>query len=428
MQRASIMDYSTALRPSTIKRLEEIHKADILIGIPCYNNESTITNVIEMATLGLDSYYRDARSVIFISDGGSTDDSRDIARDIVLKPWQEKVVQIYRGISGKGSAFRAIFEASVTLEVKACMVVDSDLRSISPDWVKLLLDPVLSGDFEFVAPVYTRHKYDGTITNNIVYNLIRAVFGLRIRQPIGGDFTFSRDLAQYYLEKPVWMTDIAKFGIDVWMTVNAIARHVKICQSNLGIKVHDAKDPAQSLGPMFVQVVGTLFNLMEHFEHFWKNVSASKAIPLFGEKSQEEPEAVGINMDRLVREYRLGFSQFKPLYQAIFSEQVFAVLEKVAKMKSGSFGFSIETWVKVLYELAAAYHRWKINRMRLLHLMVPLYYGRVASFVNETADMDSFQAEVVVEKQAEAFEEGKDYLLQKWDNKVPEPEILTRDF
>jgi hypothetical protein len=177
-----------------------------------------------------------------------------------------------------------------------------------------------------------------------------------------------------------------------------------------------------------VQVVGTLFNLMEHFEHFWKNVSVSRAIPLFGEKSQQEPEAVEINMDRLVREYRLGFSQFKPLYQAIFSEQVFAALEKVAKMKSGSFGFSIETWLKVLYELAAAYHRWKINRMRLLHLMVPLYYGRVASFVNETADMDSIQAEVVVEKQAEAFEEGKNYLLQKWDERVPEPEILARDF
>ena len=190
------MNYSTALRPQTTKRLEDIGKADILVGIPCYNNERTIRYVVETVTDGLNRYYRDAHSVIFISDGGSTDDTRAISKSVDLRPWQERVVQIYRGISGKGSAFRAIFEAAVMLDVKSCMVVDSDLRSISPEWVRLLIDPVLKGEFEFVAPVYTRHKYDGTITNNIVYNLTRSVYGKRIRQPIGGDFTFSRDLQQ----------------------------------------------------------------------------------------------------------------------------------------------------------------------------------------------------------------------------------------
>ncbi len=418
------MEYSTALRPQTIRRLEEIKRADILVGIPCYNNESTISNVIEMVTRGLDTHFHDARPVIFISDGGSTDDTRDIARDFQLKPWQEKIIQIYRGISGKGSAFRAIFEAAVMLDVKACMVVDSDLRSISPDWVKLLLEPVISDDYEFVAPVYTRHKYDGTITNNIVYNLTRAVYGRRIRQPIGGDFTFSRSLAEFYLEKPVWSTDIAKFGIDIWMTINAIVKHENICQSNLGVKIHDAKDPAQSLGPMFVQVVGTLFNLMEHFEHYWKNVSGSKTVPLFGAGVQKEPEPVNINLEKLVREYRMGFGQFRPLYRTIFSDTIFDMLEKSAGMDTRSFGLPIEVWVKTLYETAAAYHHWKINRVRLINLMVPLYYGRVAAFVNETRDMDSYLAEEVVEKQAEAFENGKEYLITKWDEKTAEPEFI----
>ena len=46
--------------------------------------------------------------------------------------------------------------------MKVCAMVDSDLRSITPDWVKYLLDPVLEKDYQFVAPVYVRHKYDGT--------------------------------------------------------------------------------------------------------------------------------------------------------------------------------------------------------------------------------------------------------------------------
>jgi hypothetical protein len=50
------------------------------------------------------------------------------------------------------------------------------------------------------------------------------------------------------------------------MTTNAITSNFKICQSNLGVKIHDAKDRAESLGPMFRQVVHTLFVLMEQHE------------------------------------------------------------------------------------------------------------------------------------------------------------------
>ena len=73
------MNYDTALRSYPSKRIEEIESADILIGIPCYNNEKTIVHVIQMVTHGLAKYYKDQRSVIFIADGGSTDDTREVA-------------------------------------------------------------------------------------------------------------------------------------------------------------------------------------------------------------------------------------------------------------------------------------------------------------------------------------------------------------
>ncbi|MGB4268936.1 MAG: glycosyltransferase [Spirochaetota bacterium] len=408
------MEYSTALRPYIIRRLEQIKKADILIGIPCFNNEATIANVMTMVSDGLFTYYNDLRPVIFVSDGGSTDDTRDIAQSIELKPWQERIIQIYRGVAGKGSAFRAIFEAARMLDVEACMVVDSDLRSISPQWVQRLLSPVLEKKYQFVAPVYTRYKYDGTITNNIVYNIIRAVFGKRIRQPIGGDFTFSKQLAQLYLDKPVWSTDIARFGIDIFMTVNAIVSHVEVCQANLGVKIHDAKDPAQSLGPMFVQVIGTLFRLMEHYEPYWKNIIGSKPVPTFGDVENVEPEAIEVNLPRLVTEYKTGFMQFNAIYKEMFSHEVFSILSESAKMDIANFNLPVETWVKTVYELSAIYHTWQINKVRLINLMVPLYFGRIASFINETITMNSFEAEEVVEKQARVFEEYKPYLIKMW--------------
>ena len=263
------MDYDTALRAYTAKRIEEIGSADILVGIPCYNNEKTISHVIQMVTHGLATHYRDKRSVIFIADGGSTDDTRELAKEFQIKPWQEKIIAIYRGPAGKGTALRSLFEAAVRLKVHVCAMVDSDLRSITADWVKYLLEPVLEKKFQFVAPVYMRHKYDGTITNNIVYNLTRALYGKRIRQPIGGDFAISRDVAKFYAEQDVWTTDVARFGIDIWMTTSAITQGFRICQSNLGAKIHDVKDPGQHLGPMFRQVLSALFSMMESYETCW---------------------------------------------------------------------------------------------------------------------------------------------------------------
>lgn len=409
--------YDTGIRSYTSKRLEEIESADILIGIPSYNNQTTIAHVIQMVTHGLASKFKDKRSVILIADGGSTDDTREEAKDFQIKPWQEKIISIYRGPAGKGSALRSIFEAALRLKVKACAVVDSDLRSITSDWVSYLLDPVMEKGFQFVAPVYMRHKYDGTITNNIVYNLTRTLYGKRIRQPIGGDFAFSYDVAKFYTEQEVWDTDVARFGIDSWMTTTAITNGFKICQSNLGVKIHDVKDPSLHLGPMFRQVVWTIFHLMEVYEEFWKATKGSSQVETFGMQGYAEPEPVRVNMDALLENFRVGFSQFGSLWRDVFSEECFREIEKASTIEKDAFLFPVDTWVMILYELAATFHVWQKNRNKLIDLMVPLYYARVASFVNMSRDMNSQQAEDLVEEQAQLFEDHKDYLLKVWDEK-----------
>lgn len=414
------MAYDTALRGYTSKRLEEIETADILVGVPCYNNDKTIANVIQMITHGLAKYYKDRRSVIFVADGGSTDDTREAAREFEIKPWQEKIVSIYRGPAGKGTALRSLFEAAARLRVKVCAMVDSDLRSITADWVKYLLDPVLEKGYQFVAPVYVRHKYDGTITNNIVYNLTRALYGKRIRQPIGGDFAISRDVAKFYTEQDVWDTDVARFGIDIWMTTGAITQGFRICQSNLGVKIHDVKDPGQHLGPMFRQVLSALFFLMERYESYWKKVKGSEPLETFVFGVTLEPEPVNVTLDLLIELFKTGYQQFSPLWKDILSKESFDQITETSRMDSNRFHLPTDTWVKVLYELAATYHLWSVNRNKLLDMMTPLYFGRVASFVRQSGEMSSEEAEALVEEQAIKFEEQKEYLIRVWDEKSVE--------
>ena len=47
------------------------------------------------------------------------------------------------------------------------------------------------------------------------------------------------------------------------MTTTAITGGFAVCQTRLGAKVHDPKDPGADLGPMFSQVVGTLLRLTD---------------------------------------------------------------------------------------------------------------------------------------------------------------------
>lgn len=421
-----MVKYDTSLRPWLVRRLEQIDKADIVAGIPCCNNQSTIGHVVRMVSEGLHRHFMGKRAVIIVSDGGSTDDTRELARTVITYPRQERIVTIYRGLPGKGSALRTIFEAAHRLGASACMVVDSDLRSITSEWVEHLLTPVVTHGYDFVTPIYTRYKYDGTITNNIVYNITRALYGRRIRQPIGGDFAFSGRLARYYMNQDVWDTDIARYGIDIWMTTSALVAGYRVCQSHLGVKVHDAKDPAAGLGPMFRQVIYTLFSLMEQNEMFWKIVQGSEPTEIFGVVDGGEPEPITVNHAALCRAYREGFDKFGVIWRKIFSDSVFIAIKRAAQHTNAEFIIETSDWVEILYELAATFHHWPANRFKLLELATPLYNARVASFMNETRHMSSLEAEAVVEHQAETFERGKPILLTHWEQvsgSMPEDDI-----
>jgi len=412
------MKFHTALRPWANRRLEKMASVDMIVGVPCFNNDTTIAHVIDMISEGIAEYFKDLRTVIIISDGGSTDDTREIAQEKTVYPYIEKIVTIYRGLPGKGSALRMIFEAAIFLKAKACLLFDADLRSITPDWVKSLALPVLERGHDFVAPVYSRYKYDGTITNNIAYNLTRSLYGKRVRQPIGGDFGLSQAMVRSYYgeEHDIWMTDIARFGIDIWMTTIAILEEASICQSYLGTKIHDVKDPLESLGPMYRQVVFPLFQLMEENTDKWKPVTGSEAIPSYGEPERKEPEAFSVDLEGMIENYKDGFANLSVLWKKIVNPQSFDSLRKLAhKRKLETFLMPTEVWAQVVYDFAVTFHRWRKDRKHLIDLMRPLYYARVASFINRTKEMTSREAEALIENQAAVFEEYKPYLLEAWE-------------
>jgi hypothetical protein len=189
-----------------------------------------------------------------------------------------------------------------------------------------------------------------------------------------------------------------------------------IAQANLGVKIHDVKDPAEALGPMFRQVVSTLLNLMERHEDVWRGVKGSQPVPIIGSEVDVEPEAFTINTEKLVGDFRIGYENWGELWKKIVTEEDWAIVTDLVGREVDDFLFPVESWCRILYDLAAAYHHWQGNRDLLVSLMTPLYFARIASFVNRTAGMSTDEAEEVVEEQAQVFEEMKDYLVSRWDN------------
>lgn len=302
---------------------------------------------------------------------------------------------------------KEIMEFARERDADAVVFVDSDLRSITPEWIYKFAKPIEEG-YDFVAPLYLRHKWDGTITNNIAYPMTASLYGFDIRQPIGGDFGISAKMIDLYLEdEEVWKTDVARFGVDIFLTTTAIANKKKVVQVSLGMKIHNPKDPASSLGPMFNQVVGTLYMLMKKYENIWKNVKEIKPVETWGEEVSGEPEEVKVNLELLKQRARELFYKEKEILKKALAPETYFGVEKVLE----SFDFPDELWAKVLFDGAVAY---KLGILKNAEPLIPLYFAKTADFVIKTMDMPTVEAEKLVRRRAKVFLEQKDYLIERW--------------
>ncbi len=400
-----------------IENPDKVTAADIIVGIPSYQEADSIAYPTDMADRGLREFFPNLSAVIINVDNNSPDGTKEA---FLGTPTQTPKVYIStpEGVKGKGNNLRNLFRATVELNARATVVVDADLKSITPYWIRYLGEPLM-GRFDFVTPIYVRHKYDGTITNHIAYPLLRSLFGLRVRQPIGGDFGFSGTLARAFLSEKLWNDKIANFGIDIWMTAIAIARGFNVCQAFLGSpKVHRAKDPAADLTMMFTQVVSTLFDLIVVFEYLWKHVDESRPSSIFGFGLgvDEKPPEVHVSTDKLFASFTGGFQKYGELWEQILPLPEFMQIQKLAEeMTEETFFYHSDLWARIIFNFAIAYKKGEHDEKELLESLIPFYHSRVLSFVNKTGSFGTLECEEYLENILRIFEREKYYLIQRWD-------------
>jgi len=363
-----------------IKEVNRIKKCDIVVGIPCYNSVATIEHVINTVDEGLIKHYADKKAVIIISDGNSFDGTYKLANDLVTI--SDKIVTNYIGIPGKGSAVRTIFEIAKRLDAKAVVTVDSDLRSIVPDWMFNLIEPILKHNVDMATPIYYRNKYNATITRLFVRPLVASIFKRDIEQPIGGDFAFSQKFIQYCLNQNVWSTNIAKFGIDIWLTTTAILQKFNMNQVRLGNKIHNAKTPID-LGTMFLNVAETLLNIIYTSEEIWKETKLFKQVTEFH----------GVSIGSLIMDKPKPDTSFIMMSMIDILERTPKELNSISNiflnLKTTDLLLNIidKLWANLTYSLMLLYYKTdnRVYKKDILKLLLALYYGKCINHFDAVA-------------------------------------------
>jgi glycosyltransferase involved in cell wall biosynthesis len=401
-----------------VENPDGVREAEIIVGIPSYKEADSIAVPTDTAARGLQDFFPTEKSVIINVDNDSPDGTKEAFFETPTK-----VPKVYistpPGVRGKGNNLRNLFKAAVELNARAVAVVDADLQSITPQWIQFLIEPLL-GRYDYVTPIYLRHKYDGTITNHIAYPMVRTLGGIRVRQPIGGDFGFSGRLARAFLAERLWNDNIANFGIDVWMTNIAVARQFNVCQAFLGTpKIHRAKDPAADLSPMFVQVVSTLFDLIVEFEYLWKYIGLSRPSTIFGFGlgADEQPPEVDVNTQVLFDSFKNAFDEYGDLWRDTIPVPEYNKVLKLGDIaKKDGFVYDSNLWARIVFSFAVAYKNANDKqRQNLVAALLPFYHSRVLSFVNRTINHSAREAEEYLENIQRVFEGEKYYLIDRWD-------------
>jgi hypothetical protein len=80
-----------------------------------------------------------------------------------------------------------------------------------------------------------------------------------------------------------------------------------------------------------------------------------------------------------------------------------------------AFHFPDDIWARVIYDMVIAARDPQPSLEALVASLVPIYFGRVASFVIENRTVTTDQAEERVERQAREFELLKPYLVKRWN-------------
>jgi glucosylglycerate synthase len=401
---------------------------DLLVGIYTQVDARALSQTVQAIEQSSQQNFVEQRIVIVLLEGGSRDG--DSAITVETSNVQEKKVRVpgvaalrtihrvtvsFANPPAPGMALRTILAVADLLRAKACAVVSPASSRLTADSIGNLLGPE---EYDFVAPLYKRHKYQGLLMRNVLYPMSRAVFGCGIREVFPTEWGFSGRFATHCLSQDVWSEEAIRKQPEAWMALTADVADYRCCQVFLGERILPSQTTATDIVDVLRQTVGALFWCLETMQSFWMEHDHLQNVPTFGPTRPLTSEPTEMDRHRIFEMFRSGVTDLEPILNSILDPETHTEIKSIVAIEEGKFRYKSDLWVRTLYDFAASYHHSVITRDHLVQALAPLYRGMTYSFLMEHADSSVAEIEAANEMLCGEFELQKPYLREKWKTKV----------
>lgn len=409
------------LPPDVDRQLDGLPPVELAVAVLTYNNAATVPAVVDAVRVGLEKHFTGTAAVLINPDAGSSDTTVEQLAEsglpFVRAKHEAPAAQLgavpFHGVPGRSAALRLAVGVARRLGVRALLVLEADVTSITGEWLERLFRPVLEHGADLVLPVHARHRYDGTITNLVLAPLVGALFGRRLHQPLSGPRALSARLLERLATEPRW-PESGRSMTDLWITGTAVADGLSIHEARLGRWRVESSTRTADLPTMVAQTLGAVFALMEGYEDLWLATAAGAPVPAEGQPVPPSDEAVQIDVERMVGAFTRGLRDLGTIWEHVLAPETLGDVLSLEADDVERFRFPDHLWARVLYDFALGYHWSVVYRDHLLRSLVPLYLGRTAAFVLATRRRDAAAAESALAAVGDAFERAKPYLVDRW--------------
>ena len=314
------------------------------------------------------------------------------------------------------AAYRSISAMAVKLGVRACTILGTDLafnrEYLTAEKLTLLLDPALEGSFDLVMPLYNTQPFDELVNKSILYPLTSALYGLRVRNPLGNEFQMSSKLFSS-ISTHMPADSARQQGRLPWPATIAASLNLKICQVQLGTR-KSASAEGIELSDALAQLVGPLFLDMEDHAALWQRIRGSHEVPAFGASEAPTEMSSPVDIHPMLDAFHLGVDNLREIWSLILPPLTLLELKKLSHLSPEKFHMEDALWARIVYDFALAHRLRNIRRAHLFGAFTPLYLGWVASYAVAINQSGAASALERVEQVARTYETEKPYLLSRW--------------
>jgi hypothetical protein len=358
---------------------------------------------------------------LVVADGGSTPPAAGpsepaaapaltTSRLPVAAPPGDRLVIPFQGQPGRARLLQAMLAQCRSTD-SACVVLDGRAPLQAASLVRMI-EPLRRGACQFVVAAHARHPLTGALVHGLIAPTFRALYGARIRWPIGPDFACSPDFVAAALPHGIWESSSGQAGIDLWLCTTAVCGGFRVGEA-IGDEPPPRDGAPVDLSTTVAQLVGQLFCDMEERAAAWQRVRGSAAVPRFGAPGPP-PAAPHIDPSALADAFRQAHAELTDLWAEILPPLATLQWRRLAAGTVGAFRVDDALWARTVYDFAMGHRLRVIARDHVLRSLTPLYRGWLASFGSELQGMSPEQAEERLERLCLAFEAEKPYLISQW--------------